>query len=312
MSTPQDLEKWIQDSSITDICINSNGQAYLDRGLGLEPQYLSPCASDGTSLALKNWVLEQLSKAGISWDARNPFVDAPVYPAHRLHAVFPPVSGKGMSISLRRLGRTLEGPASERWKSSGRFFETLKQAVRTGQTVLIAGSTGSGKTTLLNDLLSFIPEHERLIALEDTPELSPAHPHFVSLQSRAANADGYGEISIQTLLRQCLRMRPDRVLLGECRGAEILDLLQILNTGHRGSLATLHANSVRDALKRMETLALLHAPESLSIQALRDWMSSGIQWIAHVQRDPGGIRRVREVAQVCGIESGTILLRPVD
>jgi pilus assembly protein CpaF len=178
--------------------------------------------------------------------------------------------------------------------------------------VLVAGSTGSGKTTLLNDLLAFIPRNERILALEDTPELSPRHPHFVALQSRAANADGFGEISIRNLLRQALRMRPDRILVGECRGPEVLDLLQVVNTGHQGSLATIHANSARDALRRLEILALLSAPESLSLTALREWIASGIQWVAHVAREKNGTRRIRELVQVQGIESGTILLRPVD
>ena len=310
MNALEKISAWLDDAAITDLCINADGQAWIDRGTGLEPQLSDEGARRELAAGLKGWVLEQLSRAGRSWDARNPFVDSPLPPAHRLHAVFPPVGGEGVSVSLRRLGRTLGGPAEARWASSGRFYEPLRQAVASGQSVLIAGSTGSGKTTLLNDLLASVPARERLVALEDTPELAPAHPHFVALQSRAANADGFGEVTIRALLRQALRMRPDRILVGECRGGEVLDLLQALNTGHEGSLATIHANSARDALRRLEILALLSAPESLSIAALREWIAAGIRWVAHVRRGADGQRRIHELVRVQGIESGTILLRP--
>jgi pilus assembly protein CpaF len=306
------LQEWISDPTVTDICINADGRAWLDRGQGMVLQ--EGTSEDPVQVAsqLKGWVLEQLSRSGKSWDARNPFVDSPLPPSHRLHAIFPPVAGDGMTLSLRRLGRALESSAEARWSSSARLFEQLRQAVSSAQTVLVAGSTGSGKTTLLNDLLASIPQNERIIALEDTPELSPRHPHFVALQSRTANADGFGEISIRGLLRQALRMRPDRILVGECRGQEVLDLLQVINTGHQGSLATIHANSARDALRRLEILALLSAPESLSLTALREWITSGIRWVAHVAREKDGTRRIRELVQVQGMESGTILLRPAD
>jgi pilus assembly protein CpaF len=306
------LPEWMADPKITDICINADGRAWIDRGRGLEAQALE--SEDPARLAaqLKAWVLDQLSRSGKSWDARHPFVDSPLPPAHRLHAVFPPVGGEGITLSLRRLGRTLDTPAEERWSASGRVYELLRRAVASAETVLVAGSTGSGKTTLVNDLLASVPQQERIIALEDTPELFPRHPHFVALQSRSANADGFGEISIRNLLRQSLRMRPDRIIVGECRGPEVLDLLQVVNTGHRGSLATIHANSARDALRRLEILVLLSAPESLSLAALREWISSGIQWVAHVQREENGLRRIRELVRVQGMESGTILLRPMD
>jgi pilus assembly protein CpaF len=226
--------------------------------------------------------------------------------------VFPPIGGAGITLSLRRLGRALDAQDEARWRAPDRFYERLQRAVQSGQTILIAGSTGSGKTTLLNDLLGYVPPRERILALEDTSELAPRHPHFVTLQARASNADGYGEITIRNLLRQALRMRPDRILLGECRGPEVLDLLQVLNTGHQGSLATIHANSARDALRRLEILSLLAAPESMSVSILREWIAVGIQWIAHVQRAPDGKRRIRELVRTQGMESGTILLRPVD
>ncbi len=313
MNLVTQLESWLQDEKITDICINADGRAFIDRGQGLERPACEDAVAQHSDAAaqLKAWILDRLSQAGRSWDARHPFADAPVLPAHRLHVAFPPVSGGGPALSLRRLGRTLAAPPEERWKTSLPSYRLLREATNRGESIVLAGATGSGKTTLLNDLLSAVPSNERLIALEDTPELFPRHPHFVSLQSRAANADGFGEVTIRQLLRQSLRMRPDRILLGECRGSEVLDLLQVLNTGHRGSLATVHANSARDAVRRIETLALLSAPESFSHAVLREWIASGIQWIAHLDRLPDGSRRIREVARVQGIDAGVVLLRPM-
>jgi len=311
MNIITELKSWMSDSSITDICINGDGRAFVDRGHGLELVGSGP--TDSAHAPLKAWVLEQLSAAGKSWDAKIPFVDSTIPPSHRLHAVFPPVGGvQGLLISLRRLGKSLSTSPETRWSASAKAYELLSRAAAAGESILLAGSTGSGKTTLLNDLLSSIPNHERIIALEDTPELAPSHPHFVAMQSRPANADGFGEISIRMLLKQCLRMRPDRILLGECRGGEVLDLLQVLNTGHRGSLATIHANSARDALRRLEILALLSAPEALSMQVLREWIASGVQWVAHVERTPQGVRRIRELTRIEGMEAGVILLRRVD
>lgn len=178
-----------------------------------------------------------------------------------------------------------------------------------GESIIISGATGSGKTTLATDLLSNVPEHERILALEDTPELAPKHSHFLSLISRPPNADGFGEVTLRTLLRQALRMRPDRIILGECRGPEVLDLLQAMNTGHRGLLATLHANSPRDALRRIELLCLLSG-SSLSQKVTRELMTLGIHWIAQVKRS-GPTREITELSHVEGNEGETILLRSI-
>ena len=151
--------------------------------------------------------------------------------------------------------------------------------------------------------------NERILALEDTPELAPAHPQFFPLLSRTANADGFGEVTLRTLLKQTLRMRPDRIVLGEIRGDEVLDLLQSLNTGHQGTLATLHANTPREALKRIEVLCLLAAGTALPLGALRELLAGGIRWIAQVERTTEG-RRVREIFELAGREGDTILLRP--
>jgi pilus assembly protein CpaF len=170
------------------------------------------------------------------------------------------------------------------------------------------GGTGSGKTTLLNDLLAFTSEDERIIALEDTAEIHPIHAHFLSLLSRSANADGFGAVSLRDLLKQTLRMRPDRIVIGECRGDEVLDLLQALNTGHQGTLSTLHANSARDGLKRLELLALIGARGTIPSPLIKELISNGVQKIAFLKRR-NGVRKIESVLAVHGMEREVILTK---
>jgi pilus assembly protein CpaF len=295
------LETLLADPSVTDICLNGPESVFVDAGRGME-RVPGARVDD-----LHGWVLARLSETGKSWDARHPFVDATLPTGHRLHASFPPVARQGVLVSLRRLAR----PAGRgsRWTGCP-LHERLREAVRAGDSVLLSGATGSGKTTLASDLLAEAPADERIVALEDTPELAPDHPHFVSLVSRPPNADGCGEVTLRTLLRQALRMRPDRIVLGECRGPEVLDLLQALNTGHRGALATLHASSAREALKRVELLCLLAAGGAVPIPAIRELLALGVDWIAQLERAGEG-RRIAELWRLEGREGDTILLRPV-
>lgn len=287
---PQWFLSALSNPRITDICLNGSHSAYIDQGLGLE--LLDTHLEGGfRDEQLKDWVIEALSKIGKTWDAKHPFIDATLPTGHRLHVVFPPLSAAGIIVSLRRLARShlREGHSTppmkeeKRWQNSP-LFVPLLAAVKKGESVLISGSTGSGKTTLVSDLLEAAPAHERIIALEDTAELAPAHPHFLSLVTRPPNSDGFGEVTLRTLLKQTLRMRPDRIILGECRGNEVLDLLQALNTGHRGALATLHANSPRDALRRIELLCLLASSGTIPLSGIRELLSLGIQWVAQVKR----------------------------
>lgn len=316
MTEPPWLTRLMISPRVTDICINDK-QVFVDEGNGMTP--VENCEWDAEGL--KSWVLDQISRAGRSWDARHPFVDAPIHGTHRLHAAFPPVARDGILISLRRLpSRPSRNPDEARLQARARWttlsdphathYELLASAFRKGESILISGSTGSGKTTLAGDLLSEVDESERLIALEDTPELAPAHLHFVTLLSRPPNADGFGEVTLRALLRQVLRMRPDRVILGECRGGEVLDLLQALNTGHKGSLATLHANSPRDALRRVELLCLIAAGSAIPVTVIRELIASGVQWVAQVRRI-GERREIAEIARLEGREGDTLLLRPV-
>jgi pilus assembly protein CpaF len=297
----------LQDPRATDICFGTESLA-IDRGEGLRLEAEFRLGED----ELRSWVLQHVSRAGKAFDAKSPYVDLVIAPEgavgfrHRLHAIFPPLSPAGILVSLRKLPEP--GSLEKVWATSP-YYPLLREIVRSHETLLISGSTGSGKTRLTTELLSEISPDERVLALEDTPELAPAHPQFFPLLSRAANADGFGEVTLRTLLRQTLRMRPDRIVLGEIRGNEVLDLLQALNTGHQGTLATLHANSPREALKRVEVLCLLAAGSSLPLSALRELLAGGIRWIAQVERTPEG-RRVRELVEVAGREGDTILLRP--
>jgi pilus assembly protein CpaF len=326
--TPAWLTEALARADVTDICLNGAAEAYADWGSGMKLLGAADRPAGWASEEdMRNWVLQQLAAAGKSWDARHPFIDAALPSGHRLHVAFPPLARQGVLVSLRRLASAGSMPVSTdaaralgetRWSStpaSASHHLRLRQAVREGDSIILAGATGSGKTTLAGDLLAEVPPHERLLALEDTPELSPSHPHFVSLTSRPPNADGFGEVTVRTLLKQALRMRPDRVILGECRGGEVLDLLQALNTGHRGSLATLHANSPRDALRRIELLCLLAAQGAVPLPAIRELLASGIQWIAQVRRaqdESGKARReISELWRVEGREGDTILMRPM-
>jgi len=306
VKTPVWLKTLLADPSVTDIALGA-GRVSVDRGDGMRPE-----PAPWEEAELKTWLLAQLARSGKSWDARHPFVDATlaendeVAVAHRAHAIFPPVAPGGIEVTLRKLPRASRSKPV--WGTSP-YYAFLRDVVRRGETLLISGSTGSGKTTLASELLSEVSPHERIVALEDTRELAPAHPQFIPLLSRPPNADGFGEVSLRTLLKQTLRMRPDRIVLGECRGPEVLELLQALNTGHRGTLATLHANSPREALRRIELLGLLAAGNAVPLSALRELLALGVQWIAQVERAPEG-RKIRELVQVAGREGDTILLRP--
>jgi len=305
---PSWIHPFLDDPSITDICINGENGTYIDRGGGLE-LITSSSPPQAREDELKKWVIHELSLMGKTWDAKHPFIDGTLCSGHRIHVAFPPLSQRGILISLRRLPKSPLNGGAHRWVKSS-LFDQLREVVLSGESLLIAGATGSGKTTLLSDLLETLPPHERVIALEDTPEILSRHPHFISLVSRPANADGYGEVTLRALLKQTLRMRPDRIILGECRGSEVLELLQALNTGHKGAMATLHANSPRDALRRIELLCLLASEGSLSSTCIRELLSLGIRWIAQVERQ-GADRVITELYRIEGREGDTILMRPV-
>jgi pilus assembly protein CpaF len=304
---PPRLQELLERPEVTDLCFNRFDQFFIDRGNGLE-------AISGEEIfqnegEYRTFVLEQISLSGKTWDAKLPFLDTVFFQTHRAHISFPPLAQFGIYLSLRRLPKP-QTMNVDRWKDSAKAMTILIQAIQNHETMIIAGGTGSGKTTLLNDLLSYVPATERMIALEDTSEIHPSHPHFLSLLSRTQNADGFGAVTLRDLLRQTLRMRPDRILVGECRGDEVLDLLQALNTGHRGTLGTIHANSARDALRRIELLALIAAKGTVPSPLIKELMAHGIQKLVFMER-MNGVRRIHTILQIEGREREIIFTRPV-
>lgn len=304
------FKKYLDEPNTTDILVNSSNQIFLDNGNGL--CHLSASSLELTPESLRQWVVSQLSQQGKSWDAKFPFADFQFLSQHRVHACFPPIHTNGILISIRKIpdfkpSLQNHNMIQKNWENC-KGFDLLKKALLNKETILVCGATGSGKTTLTQSLLSIIPESERIIALEDTPELSPCHSHFIRLLSKPPNSDGFGEVTLKDLLKQTLRMRPDRIILGECRGDEVLELLQLLNTGHRGTIATLHANSSRDALRRLELLCSIASKGMLPSPLVKELISEGIQWIVHISKS-SGTRRINEICQLAGKEGDTILLR---
>jgi pilus assembly protein CpaF len=283
-----------QNPQITDICINGFDKIFCDQGEGLirlESQFESHSS-------LMRWVLDLFSFLNKSWDASFPFVDGMLSSGHRIHVVLPPVSGNQVFLSFRRV--FCQG--SLLWEKDP-YFSLICSAFQKKASILIAGACGAGKTTLAACLIEKLPFQERILAIEDVSELFCSHPQFLSLVTRTLSPDGFGAISASQLIKQSLRMRPDRIVLGECRGEEVLDFLQILNTGHPGALCTVHANSAADALKRIELLSLLNS-KNLSSQAIRLFIAMGVHWVVFVEQ-----KKIKEVYQVSGIEEGIILMR---
>ncbi len=302
----------------TDIVMNRWNELFIDHEGALRPHEDLLFESE---LDYRNFFLDQLSRAGKTWDAKNPYVDGVLWGTHRIHAIFPPISGDHLVVSLRRLPvhtpqkKPDVSATEERWKDSQILWKTVLDLVHQRKNVLIAGATGSGKTTLLNDLLGRCDLQDRIIALEDTRELALPHPHVVYLSSRPANADGMGRVTLKDLVRQTLRMRPDRIILGEIRGDEVIDLLQLLNTGHQGTWCTLHANSPRDALRRLELLALIGAKGQIPGTFIKELIVSSVDAVVYMERSLDAKapekkqRRIHSVGMIEGKEGDVIRLR---
>ena len=239
-------------------------------------------------------------------------VDARLKDGSRVNAIIPPLALKGPCLTIRKFARRkLQATDLVRMGSiSQEMAAFLRICVTARKNVVISGGTGSGKTTLLNILSNFIPLHERIVTVEDAAELKLNHEHLVSLESRPSNLEGRGLVTIRDLVRNTLRMRPDRIVVGECRGAEALDMLQAMNTGHEGSLTTLHANSPRDALARLETMVLMAGME-LPLVAIREQIASAIDIIVQQARFACGTRVVNSITEVTGMESGRIQLQEI-
>jgi pilus assembly protein CpaF len=284
------LEPLLADPDVTEVMLNGPGRTYVERDGRIEPVELDLDAD-----RIVRIVERVVAPLGLRLDRSSPMVDARLADGARLHAVIPPLAIDGPYVTIRRFGARavpLEG-----FGLVGDAAEFLARAVVAGWNLLIAGGTGAGKTTLLNSLSDAIPAGERVVTIEETAELRLLQPHVVRLEARPANAEGAGAIGVRQLVRAALRMRPDRLIIGEVRGGEALDMLQGLNTGHDGSMCTIHANGMADALSRLETLVLL-ADAGLPLAAVRAQVVASVDAVVFVARRGSGARRVEAIGEV--------------
>src|SRR5262249_10941387 len=291
------LELLLGDPTISDILVNSPHKIFIERGGRLERANVAFNDNEHVIRVIERIV----SSIGRRIDESSPMVDARLSDGSRVNAVIPPVALDGPVLSIRRFGKEplRMNALIEKGTLTPEIAEMFKMCVRARLNVLISGGTGSGKTTLLNALSAFIPEDERLVTIEDAAELRLQQPHVGRLETRTANVEGVGEVTTRELVRNALRMRPDRILIGECRGPEALDMLQAMNTGHEGSLTTIHANDTRDALGRLEMMVGM-AGFDIPIWVIRRQIASAIQIIVQVSRLMGGARKVIKVSEVTG------------
>ena len=289
------LEDLLADPAVEEVMVNGPGTVYVERHGRLEPTEVAFADEE----ELRHTIERILAPLGRRVDELSPMVDARLADGSRVNVVVPPLAIDGPAVSIRRFGAERPGPDELVARGSlGRAQRRLlERAVAERRSVLVSGGTGSGKTTLLNALSSFIAPGERVVTIEDAAELRLQQPHVVPLESRPAGIEGRGEVTIRDLLRNALRMRPDRIVIGEVRGPEALDLLTALNTGHDGALSTLHANSPADAIARLETLALM-ADVGLPHAAIAEQVRRGIDLVVHLERRPDGSRVVAEIAEV--------------
>jgi len=302
------LEKLLRDASLTDILVNGPNQVYVERAGRLEESSIH----FRDEQHLLDIIQRIVGRVGRRVDQTSPIVDARLLDGSRVNAVIPPLALRGSTLSIRRFGMTplklkdllhLKALAPE-------MALFLEGAVKARLNMIISGGTGSGKTTLLNALSAFIPNTERIISVEDAAELQLQQRHVVQLESRPPNIEGKGAVTLRDLVRNTLRMRPNRIIVGECRGPEAFDMLQAMNTGHEGSLTTLHANSPRDALSRLEMMLMMGGMD-VPLAALREQIASAISLIIQVDRLPGGPRRVTSITEVTGREMDVITTQEI-
>jgi pilus assembly protein CpaF len=302
------LEELLEDDSVSEIMVNRFDEIYVERSGRLIKH---PMTFTGDRAVLG--VIERIvTPLGRRIDESSPMVDARLKDGSRVNAIIPPLALKGPCLTIRKFAKhKLEATDLVKFGSiSPAMAQFLEVCVVARKNVIVSGGTGSGKTTLLNILSNFIPHHERIITVEDAAELKLHHDHLISLESRPANVEGKGAVQIRDLVKNTLRMRPDRIVVGECRGAEALDMLQAMNTGHEGSLTTLHANTPRDGLARLETMVLM-AGMDLPLQAIREQITSAVHIIVQQTRFGCGSRLVTSVTEVTGMESGKIQLQEI-
>jgi pilus assembly protein CpaF len=302
------IEPLLHDPDVADILVNTHKRVFVERFGRLE---LTDCRFDDDAHLMK-FIDRIVSRVGRRIDESSPMVDARLPDGSRVNAIIPPLALDGPTLSIRRFGvRTLHmDDLLENNSISEGMATLLKATVRARLNTLISGGTGSGKTTLLNALSQYIPAEERILTIEDAAELQLLQPHVVRLETRPPNIEGRGQVTQRELVKNALRMRPDRIVVGEVRGDEVLDMLQAMNTGHDGSITTVHANNPRDALHRLETLMLLSGV-NLPTTAMREQISSGLDVIIHVSRMADGTRRIVSVAEIVGMEKDVVAMQEI-
>lgn len=302
------LERLLADEAVTEIMVNGADQVFVERR-GRVQRVPTRFSSED---ALRGVIERIVAPLGRRVDEASPMVDARLPDGSRVNVVLPPLAIGGPAVTIRRFGR--QRLRARDLLAAGSLnpamFEFLRICIACRRNIVVSGGTGSGKTTLLNALSELIAREERVVTIEDAAELALDHPNRVALEARPRNLEGRGEVTIRDLVRNALRMRPDRIIVGECRGGEALDMLQAMNTGHDGSLTTVHANSPRDALSRLEVMALM-AGLDMPLQAVREQIASAVQIVVQQQRFADGARRIVQIAEVVGMESGRIQMQPL-
>ena len=302
------LEDLLEDDSVSEIMVNGPSKVYVERNGRLE---LSDCqfTDDASVLAVIERIVAPL---GRRIDESQPYVDARLSDGSRVNAIIAPLSLSGPTVTIRKFAKKALSPEDfirfGTWTHN--MAEFMRLCVLLRKNIVVAGGTGSGKTTLLNLLSGYIPASERIVTVEDAAELRLQQPHVVRLEARPANIEGKGAVTIRDLVKNCLRMRPDRIIVGECRGGEALDMLQAMNTGHDGSLTTVHANSPRDVISRLETMVLMSGME-LPSRAIREQIASAVDIIIHESRLSDGSRKVVAISEVTGLEGSQIVMQDI-
>ena len=300
------LEPLFSDPEVTEIMVNNSKQIFVERHGRVT---LSPITFESDE-QLMSVIQRAIGNVGRRVDESSPMVDARLADGSRVNVVLKPLVLKGPAVSIRRFSQkrlTAEDLVASGTTSSA-MMAYLRAAVRSRASIIVSGGTSSGKTTLLNVLSRFIPEAERIITIEDAAELQLEHEDLITMQSRLPNVEGTGAVTIRDLVRNALRMRPDRIVVGECRGGEALDMLQAMNTGHEGSLSTIHANSPEDALSRLETMAIMSGTE-LPAKAIVRQIAAAVDIIVQTERVRGGRRRIVRIAEITGLHESEVQIR---
>jgi pilus assembly protein CpaF len=300
------LEALLKDSTISDILINGPRSVYIERN----GKVVKSDVQFSSNSQLLRIIDRIVSKVGRRIDETCPMVDARLPDGSRVNAIIPPLALDGAAVSIRRFGKrplTLEELLNLH-SFTPEMALLLEGAMKARLNIIISGGTGSGKTTLLNTLSCFISNSDRIITIEDAAELQLQQEHVVRLETRPPNIEGKGEVRATDLVRNALRMRPERILIGECRGPETLDMLQAMNTGHQGSLTTVHANTPRDAIARIETMIMMNGFE-LPVKAMRQQIASAVDVIIQVSRLQGGPRRITHITEIVGMEQDTVVMQ---